>query len=549
LRVLFLQKNKKIEMYINKILKGIIVVVCGTTLFNCAQFVPPTGGKKDEVPPKLLLSNPKMEQKNFKDKTIYLQFDELIDVTSLRQELLIIPEPESSYDIKSKSNSVILKFDKPFRDSTTYTFNFRKGIKDLNERNEAKNLKVVFSTGSFIDSLKIGGNVKSLLTNQPVLEANVALYIIQDSLNLKKTKPDYFIKTDSSGNYLFENIKNGKYRIYAFMDKNNNLKFDAKTEAIGFLKDTLVLDKNLNNININIYGANNEKPKNIKTLQRTDDYTILFDKNIKTFDIKFENKKDSIPYFGNGKELKFYNINNISDTLKVNISVSDSSENTLNYLQKIKFREQDKRKKDKTERFEIQRKAKVGEELEPKLTYELLFPSPIKEFDYSLIKIISDTIKEEKLEKLHFTWNHYKTTLTINKEVEAKREVRLIIPKGTFININGDSSENFLINNQILKAENYGLIEGSFIEKEQTKIIQLVNEKYEVIAEQTTKDQFLIKNIKPGIYLLRIIYDENQNKYWDFGNVESDILPEKIRFYEEPIKIKANFEIRGLSIK
>ena len=536
-------------MYINKILKGVIVVVCGTTLFNCAQFVPPTGGKKDEVPPKLLLSNPKMEQKNFKDKTIYLQFDELIDVTSLRQELLIIPEPESSFDIKSKSNTVILKFDKPFRDSTTYTFNFRKGVKDLNERNEAKNLKVVFSTGSFIDSLRIGGNVKSLLTNQPVLEANVALYKIQDSLNLKRTKPDYFIKTDSSGNYLFENIKNGKYRIYAFIDKNNNLKFDAKTEAIGFIKDTLVLDKNLNNININIYGANNEKPKNIKTLQRADDYTVLFDKNIKTFDIKFDNKNDSIPYFGNGKELKFYNINNLSDTLKVNISVSDSSENTLTYLQKIKFREPDKRKKDKTERFEIQRKAKVGDELESKLIYELLFPAPIKDFDYSLIKIISDTIKEEKLEKLNFTWNQYKTNLTINKEVEAKREVKLIIPKGTFININGDSSESFIVNNQILKAENYGLIEGSFIEKEQTKIIQLVNEKYEVIAEQTTKDQFLIKNIKPGIYLIRIIYDENQNGYWDFGNVENDILPEKIKFYDEPIKIKANFEIRGLSIK
>jgi uncharacterized protein (DUF2141 family) len=536
-------------MYINKIIKAAMIVTCGTSLLNCAQFVPPTGGKKDEIPPKLLLSNPKMEQKNFKDKTIYLQFDELIDVSSIRQELLIIPEPESSYDIKSKSNTVILKFDKGFRDSTTYTFNFRKGIKDLNERNEVKNLKIVFSTGSFIDSLRIGGNVKSLMTNQPVLEANVALYKIQDSLNLKKTKPDYFIKTDSSGNFFFENIKNGNYRIYAFMDKNNNLKFDAKTEAIGFIRDTLILDKNISNVKINIYGANNEKPKNIKTLQRAEDYTVLFDKNIKTFEINFENKNDSIPYFGNGKELKFYNINEISDTLKVNISVSDSSGNTLTYLQKVKFREPDKRKKEKIERFEIQRKGQVGEELEPKLNYELLFPIPIKEYDYSMIKIISDTVREEKLEKLNFTWNQYKTKLTINKEVDAKREVRLSIPKGTFINIKGDSSEKLTLNNQILKGENYGLIEGNFVEKEITKIIQLVNEKYEVIAEQKTKDRFLMKNIKPGIYLIRIIYDENQNGYWDFGNVENDILPEKILFYEEPIKIKANFEIRGLTIK
>ena len=136
------------------------------------------------------------------------------------------------------------------------------------------------------------------------------------------------------------------------------------------------------------------------------------------------------------------------------------------------------------------------------------------------------------------------------EEISTKEEHVIPVNQlSTFININGDSSGSFLINNQMLKAENYGLIEGSFIEKEQTKIIQLVNEKYEVIAEQTTKDQFLIKNVKPGIYLIRIIYDENQNGYWDFGNVESNILPEKIKFYDEPIKIKANFEIRGLSIK
>ena len=114
---------------------------------------------------------------------------------------------------------VIIKFDKAFRDSTTYTINFRKGIKDLNERNESKNLKLVFSTGNNIDSLKIEGIIKGLLTNQPILEAHVALYKIQDSLDLKKTKPNYFTKSDSSGHYHFENIKSGKYPLVKMLKK------------------------------------------------------------------------------------------------------------------------------------------------------------------------------------------------------------------------------------------------------------------------------------------------------------------------------------------
>ena len=48
------------------------------------------------------------------------------------------------------------------------------------------------------------------------------------------------------------------------MDKNNNLKYDTKTEAIGFRNDTINLDKNFSGINLLLANANNEKPKNQK---------------------------------------------------------------------------------------------------------------------------------------------------------------------------------------------------------------------------------------------------------------------------------------------
>lgn len=536
-------------MNIYKIIKSILLIAACKILISCAQFVPPTGGTKDEIAPKLISSNPKSEQKNFKEKQISLEFDELIDATSLKQELLIIPEAEGTYDIKSKSNILTLKFDKAFKDSTTYTLNFRKGIKDLNERNEVKNLKLVFSTGDKIDSLKISGNVKSILTNQPILEAHVALYKLQDSLDLKKTKPDYFIKTDSSGNYQFENIKEGKYKIFAFIDKNNNLKYDTKTEAVGFRNDSLNLNKNLTEINFALANANNEKPKNLKVISRTEDYTILFDKNIKFYDVSFKNKKDSIPVRVEGKEMKFFNITNITDTLKVNIVVKDSSENLLEFKQKIKFKELDRKKKEKIENISFNLKPKNGEDIEANMNYELKFDTPILSFDLLKFNILSDTINLEYIDTNNFTWNKSKTNLKITKKVTAERELMIKMDRGAFININGDSSEKQVMKNPILKSENYGLIEGMYEEKLSDKIIQIVNEKYEIIAEERTKDKFIFKNVKPGIYLLRTIIDKNDNGYWDYGNVEKNIQPEEIHFYEEPIRIKANFEVRGLILK
>lgn len=524
-------------------------LIISDLLLSCAQFVPPTGGKRDETAPKLIKSIPANKQTNFKGSQIELYFDELIDVTSLRQELVIIPEQEGYFDVKPKSNSVVLKFDKPFKDSTTYTFNFKKGVKDLNERNEVQNLKLAFSTGTKIDSLELQGNVKNLFTYQPILDAQVSLYQVQDSLNLKKSKPNYFVKTDSSGNFKFENLKKGRYRLYAYTDKNSNLRFDAKSELIAFVKDTIKLDSNISNVNLALYMANNDKPKNQKTLQRSDDFTVIYDKNIKTYEVSFINPADSLPYAAQRNELKFYNIPMKTDTVKVNITARDSANNELTHLQKIKFRDQQRRTRTKQENFSFQTNPKTKEAVEKNLIIDLHFDTPIAKIDFNKIKLLSDTITNEILDDKAIVWNTYKTQLKITKEITATREIKLEFQVGAFIDIKGDSSETIILRNPILKPEDYGIIEGLIEGNKDNKIVQLVDDSYKIEAEQKTKDnKFNFINVKPGAYLIRTIVDSNGNGQWDYGNIEKDIEPEKVYFSEEVIRVKANFELRSIKV-
>ncbi len=518
-------------------------------LTACAQFVAPTGGKRDEMPPKLINSIPKNGQKLYKENTMVLEFDELVDASSLRQELLITPETEGGFEIKTKSNRVQIKFSNQFKDSTTYTLNFRKGIKDLNERNETRNLMLVFSTGNIIDSLKIAGNIKSLKNNLPILDALVGLYSTKDSINIKKNKPDYFIKTDSSGNFSFENIKSGSYRVYSFVDKNNNLRYDPKSESIGFLKDTIQLNKHLQNIIIAIYEANNEKPKNIKTIQRVEDFSILFDKSIKDYQIGFENPNDSLPYLMSKKELKFFNTINTNDTIPVRIMVADSNGNQLMFGQKIKFRENNIKKKGKQENFDFDISVRNGQDIEKNILLDFEFKFPITQLNPQKIIIKEDTVNQIDIQEQDLLWNKSKTKLSFRKQINAKKELTIKLQTGAFINFKGDSSKNYVQRNPILKPENYGLIEGSLSKANNNKIIQLINEKYEVVLEQITKEKFLFKNVKPGMYLIRVIDDINENGFWDCGNVEKEIEAEKITFFNEPIKVKSNFEIRNLLIK
>ena len=122
----------------------------------------------------------------------------------------------------------------------------------MNERNVAKNIRLVFSTGRVIDSLKVSVKVKNPLTNKPMMDVSVGLYVYSDTLNPKKIKPYYFMKTDSSGIFTIENVATGKYRIYAVTDVNNNLLYDEAKENLGIITDTITLKLNLENLEINV---------------------------------------------------------------------------------------------------------------------------------------------------------------------------------------------------------------------------------------------------------------------------------------------------------
>ena len=247
--------------------------------------------------------------------------------------------------------------------------------------------------------------------------------------------------------------------------------------------------------------------------------------------------------------MKFFNSLRTNDTIPVKVMVADSNGNQLNFSQKIKFRENDSKRKTKLEKFDFELSLKNGQETEKDIHLEIDFKSPIIQTNIDKIIIKEDTIRQIEMNDKEFVWSNSKTKLTLQKSINAKKELSIKFLTGAFINIKGDSSKTYTQRNPILKPENYGFIEGNIEKAKNNKIIQLINEKYEVTSEQISRGKFTFKNVKPGIYLIRIIDDKNENGFWDYGNVEKDIEAEKITFFNEPIKVKSNFEIRNLWIK
>ena len=520
------------------------------TLLSCAQFIPPTGGPKDKEAPILVNNYPDNETLSFKGQTIKLQFNELIDATTLRQELIITPQPEGSYNLKAKPYSVELKFDTAFKDSTTYTLNFRNGIKDLNEKNPAVNLKLVFSTGKTIDSLKINGTLHDLFTGKPSEETLVGLYDLNtsDTLALLNRKPNYFIKTDTAGTYSFENIKSSNYRIIAFQDLNQNLFFDESKEKFGFIQDSIKLDGDINQIDFNVYHYNNKPPKIQKSLSRQSNYSITFDKGIKETKIQYVNKNDSLTYQIRGEELLFFNHPFTSDTILTKIIVLDSSDNILEKEQKIYFNTNLKYS-NKPELLTINSKdIKTGTFIKKQDYYEFQFQYPITSLDSSRIKLLADTLNTLPYQ---LSWiDKSQTKLRLEFTNTAEKELKLSIEQGAIINYKSDSNNTYTLINKLYQQSEYAGIEGSFDEYKGQKIIQILDSKsYNVIDYQIFTDKYSFQTMLPGTYKIRIIEDLNNNGRWDTANFENNELPERVIVSTGILKLKANFQLTNLIVE
>ncbi len=209
---------------------------------RCANAVAPTGGPKDETPPKVVGTVPENRSTNFIGKKIELTFDEYITLENANQNVMISPPLSEKPDIKLKNKTVIIKFKETLAANTTYTINFGAAIKDLHEGNQLKDYVYSFSTGDHIDTLCIAGTVLNAVDKKPVEDVYVSLYAADrdnlDSLPMT-TVPNYLTKTDKEGKFSLNGLADKKYLVFALKDANANLYFDLPNEEVAFL-DTLV---------------------------------------------------------------------------------------------------------------------------------------------------------------------------------------------------------------------------------------------------------------------------------------------------------------------
>ena len=517
-------------------------------LNNCAQVAQPPGGKKDTLAPKLVESIPKSRQKNFKGKSIELFFNEYIQAENLNQKTIITPGTGNTFTFKLRPTSLLLTFNEPFKDSTTYTISFTDAVRDASERNPASNLKLVFSTGPELDSLRVSGKVTDINSGTTVTDALVGLYAVKDTMDATRQKPIYYSKTDTSGNFSIENVKENTYELMAIRDGNSNFTFNPQTEKIGFVKDKIVLKQNIDNIVITVFGQNNALVRVTGSTGRYDSYTLPLDKGILSYSVAFRQPSDSVPsILTSPNQIKFFRPKATLDTIPVVITTTDSIGTKTILKQRLSFRVKNRR--DRSEVFSYTPDPQPADAVEPKFVWKVKFSKPVDRIDLDSIRINIDSIRTEPFRPESLTWSNGHSEFSYPFDTKARRFVKIKLGRTAFTSVLGDSITATTYTYSIINPEDYGLIAGSVVTKETSFFLELLTEQGQVVKRSDNQPNYIFRNIKPGKYRLRLIIDQNRNGRWDTGNYQEKRPPEPIVYLPTPLVIRQNFESEGINIE
>lgn len=512
---------------------------------SCAQIVAPTGGPKDEDPPILdtLNSTPNF-QTNFTKQELEFQFDEWVQLKDVFTQ--VVTSPPLRYgppEVYLRKKSVRLKFDEreELKENATYVINFGDAIRDLSESNPTE-LRFVFSTGDFIDSLSIGGKVLDSFSAEPVEDIIVMLYDNVSDTVVRTERPFYFAKTDKTGKFKIENLRSDTFKVFALKDINLDYLYNSEAEQIGYLDSLLIVNDSLQPQNLRI-SAFLPTPKLTLQDDTQDEYGLLrmaFSASAEAAKIDYidfgqkvyqEVKEDSLLLWyddPSGGLWEFY----LEGEDKV-----DTIE--IGGFPKEAFMQSDT--------FFLENKKFGVQKVNPKKQAKLIFNHPVDSIDLGKIIFTEDTLKTKV--KAFFTIDDKeKRTVNLTYKWKEIMPYELTVLPEAFTDLYGFKNKDTIqIKYETADLKEFGNINLTVdsLNSDLNYVFELMR-KEEIIetlkSSGEPKFQHNFVALPPGNYTLRIVEDTDGNGKWSPGNY--DLKTQSERVFERKIEeVRANWDV------
>jgi uncharacterized protein (DUF2141 family) len=509
---------------------------------SCARQGRPEGGEKDITAPIFIVAEPEHESLNFNAKKIRLNFNEFVKLKNINEQLVVSPpmqyQPEIT-PVGTASKTISIKIIDTLKENTTYTFNFGNSVEDNNEGIPLRSFKYVFSTGDYIDSLKVIGTVADAFEKETEENISILLYEVtaeySDSI-IYKERPNYMANTLDTISFEMTNLKAGEYLMIALKDFSNNYKFDPRQDKIGFRKNFITLPTDtifhLRLFN-EVPAFEATRPSEVKKGH----IYFGYEGSPKGFEIELisekpEGFKSHLVYEKDNDSVSYWYTPIEKDSLQFKLTKGAYKKDVT-----VRLRSKD------IDSLLVTSESKGSLSLRD--TFAILTNIPIAKIIKSKIKVLDkDSLDVFFTYKLDVSKKRLK--LEFDKKYESKYEMFLM--PGALEDLFGNVNDTLKFGISTKSLDSYGAI-GLNVQNAKSfpYILELIDESGEVIQREISNEnrRYKFEFLEPKIYSFKITYDSNNNGKWDSGNFLKRIQPEEVVFFDKKIEIRANWDEMG----
>ncbi|HTI12385.1 MAG TPA: Ig-like domain-containing domain [Puia sp.] len=461
-----------------------IVSVLSNT--GCANIVPPLGGPRDTIPPRLVAVTPHDSAKQFNTNKIVFNFDEYIDPKDVRTELIVSPVPKVEPIVDAKLRTLTVRLKDTLEPNTTYSLNFGRAIRDVNEGNVLKNFTYVFSTGDRIDAGEFAGSIILAATGKIDTTLVAMLHLRFDDSAVVKDRPRYIARVDSTGRFVFRYVQPGSYALYAMKDESGSHKYLSKGQLFAFADSPVVVGRNTPAVTLYAYS----EAADVKPASKT-----------ATGGAKAAPPKQSAKEKEKDKRLQFQtNINN----------------GTFDVLD--------------TFRLQFATALKVFDTTKLRFTDEKFVAIPAKEYHF-----VRDSTNKTFLLLYHWPTDT-KYHLIAAKDFAQDSAGRRLLKIDT---ISFQTKKDIEYGEVRIRIPNLNLSRNPVLQFIQGDVVKF---SYPFV----NRKEFKVQLFAPGEYELRLLFDDNKNGKWDSGEFfGKHRQPEKVMpigSVKKKFNVKANWD-------
>ena len=506
-----------------------ILVLLGAWLAGCATPTSPTGGPADEKGPEILRTEPKTGTTNFNEQSITLHFSEFVERSSLNQAIVIEPDIGLSYSIDWGRKSAEVEFDSQIPDSTTLILTVGTDLKDTNNNGMSSPKKIAVSTGSEIDEGEIVGKVIDAETGKGSEGKRVLLY--REPYDLTK-KADYLASTDTSGQFQFSYLPQGKFKLFWVDDRNRNKIWDRQQErAQPFKKEFITLNKEERDTLGTLFSTSVDTTKptlqgvglfssSRMRLRFSEEIVLSASAAIVVTDTLGNEHSPAWPLYIPPNEpyiLFAHSRDSLAPEANYSLNTTgilDGSENSVaGYTDSFTGSAQE----DTTQQRIIKRNTVSG--YYPGEAFEITYAKPVEE------PTITDSLKIVEGDSLIDSWPN----------VETEQNILRINPAGQWkdgveyeVRVWDPAVEDYRkFDPQIWHSSQMGALNIMMQDSTLNNVrLRIENEESGFEKDTLFTDQVEIDNLPPLSYKLTVYHDDNNNDRWDYGQIDPYVKPE-----------------------